>query len=186
MPTFIITAPDGRKLRVTAPEGATQQDAIAYAQQQFSAQPAESVRDRLKRENPGEYDPSSKEWQAKYGPTSGMTAGQRFDAGAGKFLYDTARGAGQMLGLRSQEQIDDAARMDAPLMATTAGKAGNVVGGAAFTAPVMMVPGAQGLGGAMLTGAGIGALQPVQSGGSRTANTLLGAGGGAAGPAGTG
>ena len=92
MPTFLVTAPDGRKLRVTAPEGATQQEAIAYAQQQFSAQPVERVRDRLKRENPAEYDSASKEFQAKYGPTAGMDAGQRFDAGAGKFLADAWRG----------------------------------------------------------------------------------------------
>ena len=31
MPTYLITAPDGRKLKVNAPEGATEADAIAYA-----------------------------------------------------------------------------------------------------------------------------------------------------------
>ena len=34
MPTFEVTSPDGRKFRVTAPEGATQEQAIAYVQQQ--------------------------------------------------------------------------------------------------------------------------------------------------------
>jgi hypothetical protein len=34
MPRFQITAPDGRKFEVDAPEGATEQDAIAYIQQQ--------------------------------------------------------------------------------------------------------------------------------------------------------
>jgi len=31
MPTFLITSPDGRKLKVTAPDGATEADALAYA-----------------------------------------------------------------------------------------------------------------------------------------------------------
>lgn len=177
MPAYLVTAPDGRKLRVTAPEGATQEDAIAYAQSQFSAQPAPD----LKVQNPAEYDPSSKEYQSKYGATSGMNVGQKMAAGAGKFLYDTARGVGQMMGLRSQEQIDQAAQLDAPLMQTASGKAGNILGGAAFSAPAMLIPGAQGLVGATLTGAALGMTQPVQTGGSRTANTLFGGAGGAAG-----
>lgn len=37
MPRFEITAPDGRKFEVNAPEGATEQDAIAYIQQQEAA-----------------------------------------------------------------------------------------------------------------------------------------------------
>jgi hypothetical protein len=32
MPTFLVTSPDGRKLKITGPDGATQQDAIAMAQ----------------------------------------------------------------------------------------------------------------------------------------------------------
>src|ERR1700752_4927028 len=32
MPTYDVTSPDGKKYRVTAPEGATQQDAIQYVQ----------------------------------------------------------------------------------------------------------------------------------------------------------
>lgn len=181
MPTFIVTSPDGRRIRVNAPEGATQEDAIAYVQSQFSAMPVESARERLMKQDPSEYDPSSKEYQAKYGAVSGMNIPQRMAAGAGKFLFDAARGIGQMTGLRSQEQIDEAARLDAPLMATTSGKVGNVLGGAAFSAPAMLIPGAQGLAGAALTGAGLGMVQPVQTGGSRTANTIFGGAGGAAG-----
>jgi hypothetical protein len=38
MATFEVTSPDGRKFRVTAPDGATQEEAIEYAKQQFGGQ----------------------------------------------------------------------------------------------------------------------------------------------------
>lgn len=159
----------------------------------------------LRASNPGEYDPESKEYQAKYGPTSGMNAGERFDAGAGKFLFDTARGLKQIgakvadsvspsknlsdlvTGVdnsrsgRIQREIDEAKQRDAALMKTRAGKVGNIVGGATFTAPVMLIPGANTALGATMVGAGIGATQPVATGESRLANTAFGAGGGLAG-----
>lgn len=37
MPAYDITAPDGRKFRVTAPEGATQEQVLAYAQKNMGA-----------------------------------------------------------------------------------------------------------------------------------------------------
>ena len=50
MPTFLITAPDGRKLRVAAPEGAAQEQALAYAQERLGQQQKKSTLDRLKRD----------------------------------------------------------------------------------------------------------------------------------------
>jgi len=41
MPNFEITAPDGARYRVTAPEGATEDQVLAYAQSQFGQQPQE-------------------------------------------------------------------------------------------------------------------------------------------------
>ena len=38
MPEFIVTNPEGQKFRVNAPEGATQEEALAYAQNQFQPQ----------------------------------------------------------------------------------------------------------------------------------------------------
>jgi len=38
MPEYVITSPDGRKFRVTAPEGATQEQVLAFAQSQFAPQ----------------------------------------------------------------------------------------------------------------------------------------------------
>ena len=40
MPDYIVTNPEGKQFRVTAPEGATQDEVLAYAQKQFAA-PAE-------------------------------------------------------------------------------------------------------------------------------------------------
>lgn len=40
MPDYEITSPDGKKFVVTAPDGATQEQVLSYAQKQFSAQPA--------------------------------------------------------------------------------------------------------------------------------------------------
>jgi len=40
MPDYEITSPDGKKFVVTAPDGATQEQVLAYAQQQFASQPA--------------------------------------------------------------------------------------------------------------------------------------------------
>lgn len=36
MPTYVITAPDGKELEITAPEGATQDEVLAYAQANYS------------------------------------------------------------------------------------------------------------------------------------------------------
>lgn len=41
MAKFRITSPDGRTFEVSAPDGATQQDVMTFAKQQFSATPAE-------------------------------------------------------------------------------------------------------------------------------------------------
>lgn len=40
MPTYVVTAPDGKEYEITAPEGATQEQVLAYAQQNYS-KPAE-------------------------------------------------------------------------------------------------------------------------------------------------
>lgn len=43
MPTFEVNAPDGRKFRVNAPQGATQDDAIAYVQNSLYSQKDQSA-----------------------------------------------------------------------------------------------------------------------------------------------
>ena len=184
MPIFEITSPDGKKFRVTAPEGATREEALAKVKAQYAA-PKEQVA-------PETFD-----------PTEGMTGLQKFGAGYGKALPDLARG-GEQLARRfadtsplygmmlpgnkermaelEQEQALVKER-DAPLMNTGAGMAGNVLGNAVDTAPMMMIPGMQGYKGAAASGAAFGAMQPTAPDDSRAMNAAVGAGAGMAGQA---
>lgn len=119
--------------------------------------------------------------EAKINPTEGMSGMQKFLAGVGKGMVDVGRGAGQMLGLVSQQEIDQAKARDAALMKTGAGIAGNVVGNMATIAPLMLVPGANTVAGAGAVGAVSGALQPTASNEDRVKNMLAGGIGGAVG-----
>lgn len=71
-------------------------------------------------------------------PAEGMSGPEKFAAGVGKSLFDTGRGAGQLLGLVDREDVDAARRRDAPLMDTGAGLAGNITG----TVGQILAPGA--------------------------------------------
>jgi hypothetical protein len=140
----------------------------------------------MKASNPGEYDPASPEWQAKYGATSGMSNLDLGLAGAGKAVADTGRGVGQLigrgldlvttpkrsvsdlvtggagstlsqrLGLPQYEDVADARQRDAALMDTGAGHAGNIGGNVLMT----LVPGGALKGAAT----GLGALQGARAG----------------------
>lgn len=112
-----------------------------------------------------------------------MSASDKFLAGTGKGFYDLARGAGQIVGMVDRKDIDESNLVDAPLMSTSAGKVGNVVGNIAASVPAAFIPGANTALGATLIGAGMGGLQPVATGESRLTNTAIG---GAAGLAGYG
>jgi hypothetical protein len=118
---------------------------------------------------------------ASIDPTEGMSGPQKFLAGAGKGMVDVYRGGKQLLGLASQDEIDEAKKLDAPLMNTGAGVAGNVVGNMAAFLPAAFVPGANTLAGAAVMGGGMGALTPTATGDSRATNMAIGAGGGMAG-----
>lgn len=132
--------------------------------------------------------------QQMFDPASGMSMYDKFMAGAGKAIVDTGRGIGSLVGLTSQQDIDEAKRLDAPLMDTGAGLAGNVVGNLA----TMVGPGAavgaigkvanlprlvsaagsfvapQTIKGGAALGAGMSAIQPVATDESRGLNTALG------------
>lgn len=172
---------------------------------------------RLKRENPGEYDPESPEFQQKYGATSGMSGLDKFMAGAGKSVIDLGRGikqaaveGGEKLGIlgdghsyRLRAEADEVNALDAELMNTGAGMAGNVVGSVASLAlpGAGIARGAQAMnlgrtagiaraisapstiGQSIGSGAALGMLQPVGNDESRLMNTAIGGVGGGVGGA---
>lgn len=107
----------------------------------------------------------------------------RFMAGAGKAFADIGRGAGQLVGAVDRKDIDEAKRLDAPLMNTGAGTAGNIAGNLAALAPTVFVPGAATIGGGAAIGAASSALQPVGKDDSRLQNMAVGGAAGAAVPA---
>lgn len=116
-------------------------------------------------------------------PTEGMSGTEKALAGAGKAYYDIGRGVKQITGNADQAQIDEAKRMDAPLMRTGAGVAGNIGAGVLMMLPTAAIPGANTVTGAALIGGAANALQPVATGESRLWNTGVGALSGAAGQA---
>ncbi len=138
-------------------------------------------------------------------PTVGMSGFDKFAAGAGKAIVDTGRGLRQLgsyVGIGNQDaiqnDINQAKTMDAPLMNTGAGLAGNVTGQigmalapagalartgglAAKAGQAWLMP--QTLAGAAGAGAAQGFVQPTATGESRAFNTGIGAAGGAIAPA---
>lgn len=112
-----------------------------------------------------------------------IPVGQQIFAGFHKAVRDVGRGAGQMAGVLSQADIDEAKQTDAPLMRTGGGIAGNILGNAAVYAPMAAIPGMNTYKGAALMGEIGGALMPVATGESRLENTLLGGASGMAGQA---
>lgn len=129
--------------------------------------------------DPGEYDPSSTEFQERYGPTRGTAS--NFMAGWGQRLASMGRGIRQLAGDVTEQEVADARALDAPLMSTTAGQVGSFVGGAATTAPLFAVPGINTVAGAALSGAALGAIEPTVSDEERGLNIAVGAAAGAAG-----
>lgn len=124
--------------------------------------------------------------EPSYDPTEGMSGTQKFLAGTGKAMTDVVRGVRQYLpenfGGMSNAEIEDARRLDAPLMKTGAGMAGNIVGNVAMTAPLALIPGASTIPGGATIGALTGLLQPGTSAGERVKNATIGGVAGAAVP----
>jgi hypothetical protein len=199
VPIYHVTNPDGHVYEVNAPEGATEQDAIAYVQKQHALPQAAA---------PQPHD-----------PTDGMSGVQKFAAGVGKSLVDTGQGlkqagtdaaryfvesnpvlfggsigsdtptAANLRAKVTQQTADADARkaQDAPLMSTGAGFAGDVTGQVAQLAiPVgdaaKGVTGARALTAGAAKNAAFAAVQPVGANESRLTNAGEAAALGAVGP----
>lgn len=118
-----------------------------------------------------------------------MSTFDKVAAGAGKAIYDTGRGIGELIGKVSTQDIAASRQADQALMATGAGKVGNVLGyvGEALPAAILAPTAGLGAGAAIGTkmavggalGGAQGYAQPYASTGEHVVNTLAGAGLGA-------
>lgn len=171
------------------------------------SQPA-GDRKPLRELDPSEYDPSSPEYQEKYGATSTMGGAEKLRAGFGKAFVDLGRGAAQFgagvadfVAPRQQtlsdlitadgesrdpsrvaemrRQVEESRRLDAELMKSGSAKVGNLLGNVAATIPALAIPGANTVAGAGVVGAGLGLLQPSTSTKETLTNTAIGGAAGA-------
>lgn len=120
----------------------------------------------------------------------GLGAKQRLDEAA-NFLESKLGGQGvsKALGMptaaealaRTNQAVEEKRKLDAPLMKTTGGKIGAVTGAAVPAFVTGMIPGGQGLAGSIITGAGLGAVEPTVGDESVAKNAAIGGAGGAAG-----
>jgi len=161
MPIYRIQAPDGSVLRIEGPDGASNEQLQAVAAQHYSAKGGPA---------PMNVD-----------PTADMGTIDRLRAGIGRGMASAARGVGNLVGLVSDADMAEAKRLEAPLMQTTAGRVGNVVGMAGVAAPTALIPGASSLMGATLIGAGMGGATTEGDATERLKGVAYGAAGGAAG-----
>lgn len=197
MASYIITAPDGRKFRVSG-EG-TKEEALAQFQASYTQSSAQQPQQPQER-----HDPSEGGGTLSFGPIdTGIKTPQWLDrglAGAGKAFVDAGRGIGQMgagvadfvnpreptlSGLVTGQQpmsrvdemrasVQDSRERDAALMNTGMGKVGNLAGNLSMALPTMAIPGANTVAGSGLVGAAMGTIQPSTSTTETLTNVGLG------------
>lgn len=193
MTQFVITSPEGKKYRVTVPDGTPQAEVDDFVKKQIAGFKADSVRDSYKLRGLSTKKEGTTLERAQtiqdlniaagrqdiptinQNPLKGYGDGGKFLLGAGKGLTDMVRGPAQMLGILSQQDVDAAAKRDKPIMESGAGQAGNITGQVAGTLPVLAIPGANTMAGSTLLGMALGGGGPVTSDESRGSKALTGA-----------
>lgn len=158
MPKFQVTAPDGFTYEITAPDGASESDALSHFQSQWQ---------------PKQQTPQIEE------PT-GLNG---FWVGAGKGMNDVARGVGELVGHPNWTGIEPYKPADDAINNSTSGTIGQVVGNMVATSPAMLIPGANTLVGGTAIGAGTGALTTEGDLGKRLESGAMGGVGGLVGGA---
>src|SRR5574343_1193081 len=169
MPRFEITAPDGKRYEITAPEGATAEQALEHFKSQYTA-PTPNTPAAPK---PA---PSVNEQQAQ--KQSGV---ENYIAGLGGNLYGLYLGAKQRLGKAKPEEVEQYKQARAWLRSTKAGTAGDISAAIPLGVALSRIPRANTYAESILTGGGLGALQPTSEKESVADNAILGGIGGAAG-----
>ncbi len=151
-----VRMPDGTIIR-NVPDGTTKEQ----------LQRKLNIR-QLKIDNPGEFDPASKEFQAANGATSGNNFGQNLIAGVGQGIVNLGRKAGNIVGAYSDEKYADAKKLDASLMQTGGGKVGSFIGETAVSALPTLGVGA----GLQAVGRGIQGIRGLATAGKIAANPV--------------
>lgn len=172
MPRYQVTGPDGGTYEITAPEGASEQEVMGYAQRQFADTQRQSVDEAITRAKSGEDQAARAATEAEMRRLANPVAGQSFMEnavqGAGRTLASTARGVKQLAAeganlvspnIVSDETVsqlrreaDEAAARDQPLASTGGGLVGGIAGHLAAAAAPGTALRAVG-GGARLAGA---------------------------------
>lgn len=173
MATYEVKGADGSLYHIDGPDDADPSAVIAQVAKQHRPQNLTQGADEQL------VPVGSDAAKAAISPTAGMSGLDKFRTGAGKGFTDLVRGAGQMAGLESRQDIANSRQLDAPLMKTGAGRAGDIAGTAAGMLPAAFIPGANTMLGAAAVGAGGGLMAPSASTGETLGNT---AGGAAMGP----
>lgn len=181
MPQTTVNTPSGQ-ITVNHPDNASREQILRFAKQEHEKRLDVQTRQL-------ELDA---DFATRTAPETLVSPGVRgFLEGAGSGITNVGRGLLQNIpnlvgsGALTSEQFRQAAgvsaediaerrRLDAPLLSTPRGIAGNITGNVATALPTAAIPGVNTTAGATLVGAGLGAIQPVESTPERLSNIATG------------